>query len=92
MRCLPLWRQFNHRLSTILLRSVTCSILGYKWLISPMLPLSCRFYPTCSEYALLALEQYGLVKGLWLTSKRLLRCHPWAEGGFDPVLPNKEKC
>lgn len=65
----------------------------YKSCISPYLPMSCRFYPSCSSYAWLALEHYGIVKGLWKTMGRLLRCHPWSEGGYDPVLSdfNKEK-
>ena len=51
----------------------------------------CRFYPSCSQYALNAINQCGVAKGLWLASRRLLRCHPWADGGYDPVLPNEEK-
>ncbi|MCI9637018.1 MAG: membrane protein insertion efficiency factor YidD, partial [Hungatella sp.] len=45
----------------------------------------CIYTPTCSQYAIEALEKYGAVKGLWLSTRRLLRCHPWAEGGYDPV-------
>ena len=60
-------------------------IKAYKYLISPILPSSCRFYPSCSEYALDALKKYGLVKGLWLTVKRIARCHPLSSGGYDPV-------
>lgn len=60
-------------------------IKAYKYLISPILPSSCRFYPSCSEYALDALRKYGLVKGLWLSVKRIARCHPLSEGGYDPV-------
>jgi len=60
-------------------------IKAYKYLVSPILPSSCRFYPSCSEYALDALRKYGLVKGLWLTIKRIARCHPLSEGGYDPV-------
>ncbi len=67
-------------------------IRSYQWVISPLLPVSCRFYPSCSEYALAAVEHYGLKKGIWKAMGRLLRCHPWANGGFDPVLPNKENC
>ena len=63
----------------------------YQLVVSPFVPMSCRFYPTCSDYALSALEHYGVMKGLWKASGRLLRCHPWANGGFDPVLPNEEK-
>ncbi len=61
----------------------------YQKLISPLLPASCRFYPTCSAYSLEALEQHGLLSGLGLTIKRISRCHPFNEGGFDPVPPKK---
>ena len=53
--------------------------------ISPMLPPCCRYTPTCSEYAMQAVEKYGAVKGGWLAAKRILRCHPFHEGGYDPV-------
>lgn len=57
----------------------------YKYLISPLLPQSCRFVPTCSEYSIEAITKYGALKGSWLTARRLLRCHPFHPGGFDPV-------
>ncbi len=57
----------------------------YKYLISPLLPGSCRFVPSCSEYASDAITRYGAVKGLYLAVRRILRCHPWHPGGFDPV-------
>ncbi len=57
----------------------------YRYCISPMLPPSCRFTPTCSQYALEALRRHGAVKGLWLTIKRISRCHPWGGSGYDPV-------
>ncbi|MDZ7291020.1 MAG: membrane protein insertion efficiency factor YidD [candidate division KSB1 bacterium] len=57
----------------------------YQKLVSPFLPPSCRFYPSCSEYACQAVEKYGILKGAWLSTKRILRCHPWCPGGFDPV-------
>ena len=57
----------------------------YKREISPMLPPCCRYTPTCSEYAMQAVEKYGAVKGGWLAAKRILRCHPFHEGGYDPV-------
>ncbi|HUQ67455.1 MAG TPA: membrane protein insertion efficiency factor YidD [Flavitalea sp.] len=57
----------------------------YQWIISPVLGPSCRFTPTCSNYALQAFEKYGPLKGLWLTAKRIARCHPWGGHGEDPV-------
>ena len=57
----------------------------YKRQVSPCLPPSCRFIPTCSEYALEAVEKYGAWKGSWLALRRLLRCHPFCKGGYDPV-------
>ena len=57
----------------------------YKRWISPMLPTACRFHPTCSEYAMDAIETYGALRGSWLAVRRLARCHPFHQGGFDPV-------
>lgn len=57
----------------------------YQICISPLTPPSCRFTPTCSQYALEALRRYGIIKGGWLTLKRLSRCHPWGGSGYDPV-------
>jgi putative membrane protein insertion efficiency factor len=57
----------------------------YRRLLSPVLPPSCRFYPSCSAYALTALERHGAARGSYLTVKRLLRCHPFHPGGIDPV-------
>jgi putative membrane protein insertion efficiency factor len=57
----------------------------YQKLISPLLPPSCRFYPTCSEYACQAIQKYGAFKGAYLAVRRLLRCHPWHAPGYDPV-------
>ena len=57
----------------------------YKYLISPLIGPSCRYLPTCSEYSIEALKTYGFVKGLLLSFKRIMSCHPWGNGGFDPV-------
>ncbi|HOE19855.1 MAG TPA: membrane protein insertion efficiency factor YidD [Spirochaetota bacterium] len=57
----------------------------YKLIISPLLPNACRFYPTCSSYAIEALSKHGLFKGGFLSIKRILRCHPYCDGGYDPV-------
>jgi uncharacterized protein len=59
---------------------------AYKWAISPMFPPSCRFVPTCSEYAMEAVERYGAVRGGWMAFVRILRCHPLASSGYDPVV------
>lgn len=86
-----LWRSFlgesnrfkmNKPVSTII---ATVLIRAYQLIVSPLLGANCRFAPTCSQYALEAIERYGLLKGTWLGCKRLLRCHPWCDGGFDPV-------
>lgn len=63
----------------------TFLIKVYRYAISPILPSSCRFYPSCSEYAIEALGKYGLLRGSWLTLKRIARCHPLSAGGHDPV-------
>jgi putative membrane protein insertion efficiency factor len=60
-------------------------IRGYQLAISPFLGPNCRFYPSCSQYAIEAIEAHGSLHGTWLTMKRISRCHPWHEGGFDPV-------
>jgi len=62
---------------------------GYKVAISPMLPPSCRYVPTCSAYAMEAVERYGVVRGSWMAMARVLRCHPFAKGGYDPVSLSK---
>lgn len=57
----------------------------YQLIISPGLPKSCRFTPTCSQYAILCFKQFNIFKALFLTTKRILRCHPWGGSGYDPV-------
>jgi putative membrane protein insertion efficiency factor len=57
----------------------------YQLVLSPMRPPTCRFYPSCSAYAITAIERFGIVRGLWLATRRLLRCHPWNPGGVDHV-------
>jgi uncharacterized protein len=57
----------------------------YQWIISPLLGSKCRYTPTCSHYGIEALKKYGPIKGLWLTAKRISRCHPWGGHGYDPV-------
>lgn len=60
-------------------------IKGYQRAVSPLLPPSCRFHPSCSAYAIEALEKHGAARGSWLTARRLCRCHPLHPGGYDPV-------
>lgn len=63
----------------------------YQLLISPWLPRSCRFQPTCSSYAIEALKVHGLFRGSWLAVRRISRCHPWGDTGYDPVPPKVSK-
>jgi putative membrane protein insertion efficiency factor len=72
-------REFAKRVVLMMLR-------GYKWAISPMFPPACRFVPTCSEYAMEAVERFGALRGGWMAVGRVLRCHPMARGGHDPVV------
>jgi len=60
-------------------------IKGYRKYLSPFLSVSCRFHPSCSSYSIEAIEVYGITRGLWLTLKRVSRCHPFNPGGYDPV-------
>lgn len=60
-------------------------VRGYQILLSPLLPASCRYYPTCSAYAIEALQRHGALRGGWLAARRIGRCHPFRPGGFDPV-------
>jgi putative membrane protein insertion efficiency factor len=78
---------------TVLGRLVTAPmvalIVGYQRFVSPMRPPTCRYYPSCSAYAVTALQRFGPVKGTWLAVKRLVRCHPWTPGGVDHVPPRE---
>ena len=60
-------------------------VAAYRYALSPMLGRSCRFHPSCSEYAQEALERHGALRGVWLALRRIGRCHPWHRGGYDPV-------
>lgn len=62
------------------------ALRGYKWAISPLFPPACRYLPTCSEYAMEAVEHHGPVRGSLMAVWRLLRCHPLSKGGYDPVV------
>ena len=60
-------------------------VRGYQLWVSPLLPAACRYYPTCSAYAIQALEKHGAITGTWLAVRRIARCHPFRPGGYDPV-------
>lgn len=72
-------------------RLLLALISGYQRWISPALGQRCRFAPSCSRYTAQAIEVHGLVPGLWLGARRVLRCHPWHPGGFDPVPPARDR-
>jgi putative membrane protein insertion efficiency factor len=65
---------------------VLCLLRGYKWALSPFLPPACRYVPTCSDYAMEAVERYGVLRGSLKAMGRVLRCHPFVRGGYDPVV------
>ena len=66
-------------------RAGLVAIRGYQRVLSPVMGGNCRYYPSCSHYTYEAIERYGLARGSWMGVKRIGRCHPWREGGFDPV-------
>jgi putative membrane protein insertion efficiency factor len=78
----------NHRAKFVTLQLLR----AYKWAISPMLPAVCRYVPTCSEYAMEAVERYGALRGGWMAFARILRCHPFAGSGYDPVVKDAKLC
>jgi putative membrane protein insertion efficiency factor len=70
---------------SILSRVAVLMIRGYQVTLSPLLPSACRYQPSCSAYTLEAVERYGAMRGGWMGARRILRCHPFARGGYDPV-------
>ncbi len=74
-------------LNEVLASPLVLAVRFYQRFISPLTPASCRFYPSCSSYALEALRRFGPIKGTWLAARRLSRCHPWNPGGVDHVPP-----
>lgn len=75
-----------------MLKKISAALIKiYQYTISPVLPPSCRFYPTCSAYALEAINEFGFGKGLLHTIKRILKCHPFHEGGYDPIILKQER-
>ncbi|OOE51948.1 membrane protein insertion efficiency factor YidD [Salinivibrio kushneri] len=69
-------------------KALIALIRGYQLVISPLIGPRCRFTPTCSHYAIMAIQSHGVIKGCWLAGKRLLKCHPLNDGGYDPVPPS----
>ena len=70
---------------SLLARVLAGLVLGYRYLLSPILPATCRYIPTCSAYALEALRRFGAIQGGWLATRRICRCHPWGGAGVDAV-------
>ena len=66
-------------------RLAVLMVRGYQVTVSPLLPSACRYQPTCSAYMIAAVERHGALRGVWLGARRILRCHPFARGGYDPV-------
>jgi len=74
-------------------RLIVKLIKGYSWLISPLMGQSCRFHPSCSAYSARVVSEHGVIKGLYYSLRRILKCHPWYKGDFvDPVPPPKLAC
>lgn len=78
-------------MNRILTSAVLAVLRAYKWAISPMFLPACRYVPTCSEYAMEAVDRYGVIRGSAMAIWRVLRCHPFASGGYDPVVNAKVK-
>ena len=72
-------------LKKILIFPIVFLVKIYQNIISPLFPPTCRYSPTCSEYSIQALKKYGLIKGVYLSVKRIINCHPWGGSGYDPI-------
>jgi putative membrane protein insertion efficiency factor len=79
-----------HLIVSLPARGLLLLLKGYQRFISPMRPPTCRFYPSCSQYAVIAVGRHGVLYGTWLAARRLLRCHPWNPGGIDDVPPARD--
>ncbi|WP_156660818.1 membrane protein insertion efficiency factor YidD [Mycobacterium sp. 852002-10029_SCH5224772] len=82
---------FTHTVGSSAARGLIFLIQLYRHMVSPLRPATCRFVPTCSQYAVDALNEYGLIRGSWLAAARLAKCGPWHEGGWDPI-PDRPAC
>lgn len=81
----------NNRISDTLQKLCLISIKFYQMAISPYIGAHCRFIPTCSEYAYISIYRFGVLKGVYLSIRRILKCHPFHKGGYDPVPEKKNK-
>ena len=90
--CFQGWFQTCCKCSRYLVIFLQGWIRIYQWIVRPLLPVQCRFYPSCSQYAFEALQNHGVIRGGWLAIKRLGKCHPWHAGGYDPVPHAVRKC
>ena len=82
---MSLIRRFIRACSNLLVRGAVGLVRFYQLYISPLKGPTCRFYPTCSSYSIQAFKKYGFLRGLWLTIKRVSKCHPFHPGGYDPL-------
>jgi hypothetical protein len=78
-------------MSRILRKIFILPVIFYQYALSPLLPSACRYTPTCSQYTKEAIMTHGVLKGIWLGTKRIARCHPWGGFGYDPVPPKEHK-
>ena len=78
-------------LSARVVRGLVFVIQLYRHMVSPLRPATCRFVPTCSQYAVDALTEYGLIRGSWLAARRLSKCGPWHRGGWDPIPEHNDR-
>jgi uncharacterized protein len=83
-------KKVGHWIRWFLIKLLLAPVYFYKYAISPMTPASCRHIPSCSEYAVEALKIHGPIKGTYLATRRILKCHPWGTHGYDPVPPKKK--